>query len=185
MIKQQGPSIQHGKLYQYSVINHNRKNMKNVYTCIAESLCCTEEINIVSQRYFNKMVLKKFQYPAFSASYSDKPNELVPYKVCKRHSGERQFVKKEDEARACSWQHGSSGVSGVDGMGIGGLGRQQGICPFRKSQNRPRLAMSFVPFPKTSYACISGENGIFSTQELRIPDTVYPAVFPLLQNDSQ
>ena len=69
--------------------------------------------------------------------------------------------------------------------GNGGLGRQQGICPFRKSQNRPRLAMSFVPFLKTSYACVSGENRIFSTQELRIPDTVHPAVFPLLENDSQ
>ncbi|KAI4548714.1 hypothetical protein MG293_001044 [Ovis ammon polii] len=32
---------------------------------------------------------------SFSSSFSDKPNELVPYKVSKRHSGERQFVKKQ------------------------------------------------------------------------------------------
>ena len=35
-----------GDYIQYPVINHNEKNMKkNIYICIIESLCCTEEIN--------------------------------------------------------------------------------------------------------------------------------------------
>ena len=36
-----------GNYVQYPVINHNGKEYKNenVYMCITESLCCTEEIN--------------------------------------------------------------------------------------------------------------------------------------------
>ena len=37
------------------------ENMKNVYMCIAESLCCTVGINnTISQLYFNKIFFKKF-----------------------------------------------------------------------------------------------------------------------------
>ena len=36
-----------------------KKMKKNVHICITESLCCTAEINIVNQRYFNKTFLKR------------------------------------------------------------------------------------------------------------------------------
>ena len=44
MDKQQG-SIQHRAYSQYPVKSHNRKDIKKEYICIAESLCCTAEIN--------------------------------------------------------------------------------------------------------------------------------------------
>ena len=37
------------------MINYNGKEYKNIYAYITESLCCTAEINIVSQLYFNKI----------------------------------------------------------------------------------------------------------------------------------
>ena len=42
-----------GNYIQYPVIDHNGKEYeKSIYT---ESLCCTVEINIVNQLYFNKI----------------------------------------------------------------------------------------------------------------------------------
>ena len=34
-----------GNYIQYPGINHNEKNIKRIYMCITESLCCTAEIN--------------------------------------------------------------------------------------------------------------------------------------------
>ena len=52
MDKQQGPTVQHRELYQYPVINHNRKQYEKEYIEITESLCCTAEIkhNIVNKK---------------------------------------------------------------------------------------------------------------------------------------
>lgn len=44
MDKQQGPTYSTGNYIQYSMVNHNRKNMKkNVYR--TESLCSISDIN--------------------------------------------------------------------------------------------------------------------------------------------
>ena len=43
-----------GNYIQCFVINHNGKGYEQEYVYISESLCCTPEINIVHQLYFNK-----------------------------------------------------------------------------------------------------------------------------------
>ena len=39
---------------------------KKIYICITESLCCTEEINIVNQLYFRKKTQKSKNKPKTS-----------------------------------------------------------------------------------------------------------------------
>ena len=42
MDEQQGPTVQHRKLYSASMRNYNGKKIKmNVYMCITKSVCCT------------------------------------------------------------------------------------------------------------------------------------------------
>ena len=59
MDKQQGPTVSTGSYIQYSVINQNGKEYEKediyAYIYITKSLCCTTEINIVNQLYFNKI----------------------------------------------------------------------------------------------------------------------------------
>ena len=44
--KQQGLTVQHRKMYAMTVMNHNGKNKKkNMYICVAESLCCAAAMN--------------------------------------------------------------------------------------------------------------------------------------------
>ena len=43
---------------------------KNVYIHITESLCSTEEINIVNQLYFNKINFKKFLFVMVVKNYA-------------------------------------------------------------------------------------------------------------------
>ena len=45
MDKQQGPTVYTGNHIQSLVINRNRKNKKNVRTCITGSLCCAAAVN--------------------------------------------------------------------------------------------------------------------------------------------
>ena len=44
MDKQQGPSVQHRDT-KYSVVNHNRKHFKIMYTYVQQSLYCTAGTN--------------------------------------------------------------------------------------------------------------------------------------------
>ena len=44
-----------GKYIQYPVINHNKENVKNIYICITESLCCKAEINTYCKSTVNSL----------------------------------------------------------------------------------------------------------------------------------
>ena len=60
--KQQGLTVWQRELYSTSCDNPQWKRIYiHMYVCIAESLCCTAEINTVNQLYSNKIYYLKIK----------------------------------------------------------------------------------------------------------------------------